>query len=640
MPEPRSLFGQALLERKHAPGLEFFREHLRARCEAIRTPGSRYHLDWRACELPIWKQRMGCRAIPAALEQFSFAAVLLDEAHAAHARDLFMTLVDRRIDEEMETLNPHGVLHKGWRHTPLDAGASSVALGLAFDALHPFLAAAERVKIGAWLRPFIEYLFEHAPDPDELKPEWNIASTATTGLALLALALHDAGLLDEARCERAQRMALHRAKVLLGRCVDAGGALFEGPCYGASALEYVAAYAYARARLGDRELLGHPAWALAVRGLVHELVPATGVPNHLNDCNEPHALPWLALAASSARDGLAQWLWQRMTNFPEAPRIQPDERDVWRAFETRYLLYCDPALKPVPPREAGLPLRMRFPERDLVDLRTGWDRDDAFLSFVCDHSPRGGHRQADRGHFAFHALGEAFAVDTGYGKVAVHGAGTLRMGALGEAHNLPLIHGEMQHEMPAPGGIRKLDLDAEIPRVEAEIGASWRSLNRFTRRLAWLPGAPGEAPFLLVADLAEWDAEGPVLTSWLLHTHARNSAEFDGPQAVLTGGNAGQRCLVRMLAPGIGHWRQEAFLGHPRLRYDRIAQPLLALVLLAPFKAGAEPPRVETHAEPEGCALRVRNGPHAYAAALALPGRSLEWNGMKTDGEFSVKIER
>ena len=349
-------------------------------------------------------------------------------------------------------------------------------------------------------------------------------------------------------------------------------------------------------------------------------------------------MPFLAQVAAVKRNGLAQWLWQSLTNFPAAPKLEPEKEAVWRAFATRYFLYYDPTVKPQAPQESGLPLRKHFPTRDLVDLRTGWKTDDTFLSFLCDHSPRGGHRQADRGHFSFFSLGESFAIDSGRGSVKLD-SGSLRMGAVGAAHNLPLIHGEMQHEMPAKGSLRSGDLNATVPVLEADIGASYRSLRSFKRRAAWLPGAAGEPAWVVIGDLAEWDFEGPALLSWLLHTDVGNRVETDGSRAVLTGARKGHRCLVQVAAAGPGAWRNDEFLGHPRLRYDWFFSPLQCLVLLAPFEKGQPCPVIEHAASADGCALRVQRGGRSYSILSATPKRTLTWGGHTTSAEFAVVAE-
>jgi hypothetical protein len=47
----------------------------------------------------------------------------------------------------------------------------------------------------------------------------------------------------------------------------------------------------------------------------------------------------------------------------------------------------------------------------------------------------------------------------------------LRLGALGEAHNLPLVHGEMQRRGPVTSdGIRRAELDAPLPYIESDCG--------------------------------------------------------------------------------------------------------------------------------------------------------------------------
>jgi len=325
--------------------------------------------------------------------------------------EIFRTVVEHRIVENAGGTN-YGRPYRTWRDNPLDTGVSAAGMAIGLDLLGPSLEEEEVARFGEYLVPFVDRILEDPPDPQEEKPDWNIAAIGLVGAALLALVLRARGILDQERFARALEGGRRRALLFLEKGHDGQGAFFEGPAYGSATVHYLAPLAFALARGDDRELVEHPGLARLVEGMAYEIIPGTGGLNPLNDCGDAVNVSWMSLVAAEQQSGLAQWTWQRVQGVAIDEEI-PDGFD-WTDVVVRYLLYYDPSVEPVAPEVAGLPRVKQFENRGLVDVRGGWEEEDFFLSFICDVFPAGGHRQADRNHFALHALGESFAVDSGY----------------------------------------------------------------------------------------------------------------------------------------------------------------------------------------------------------------------------------
>ena len=633
---PDTLFYPTLQAQKDAadPLVCSMREYLREVCDKCLTPSAPEYIDYQERQSEWWTTRPGGRRLPGAIEQLAAGGILLGEGYTEATVAILRTIVEHRIVENCGGTN-YGRPYRTWRDNPLDAGASSGMLAIGLDLLRPSLSPDELARFGTYLVPFVDYILENPPDPEERRPDWNIALIGLVGTGLLALVLRSMGVLEEDRFERALERGRHRALLFLEKGHDGQGAFFEGPAYGSASVHNLCPLAFALARCGDRELVEHPGLARMVESLAHEIIPGTGTLNPLNDCGDTVNVSWLPLVAAQQQSGLAQWVWQTVQDLPSDSSV-PAGFD-WSDAVTRYLLYYDPAIEPVSPERTGLPRVEHFQQRGLVDIRSGWGEEDFFLSFLCDVFPAGGHRQADRGHFSLHALGESFAIDSGYALERLPDTTeVLRLGAMGEAHNLPLIHGEMQRRgQVSSDGIRRAELALPTPYIEAEAGESYASARRFTRRMVCLPGSD-DAPFCaMVADLLTFElSEQRPMLSWLLHTRAGNRVQLERDHLTIFGDHQGNCCHVHMVTPWPGRWKEETFFDHPRLRYDWFWEPLLCLVALIPRRQGESSPEIRTWGEAEGCALYLSIGDTLCTVLCAAPDQVIRFNGIETDAEF------
>ena len=448
-------------------------DHLRQRCEGIVTAGDDDYIDHVERAASWWTTRPGGRLLPAAIEHLAAGGLALgEERYTQAAIDILRTVVEQRIVENCGGTN-YGRPYHTWRDNPLDTGASSLGLAIGLDLLGPSLDDDEATNIGTYLVPFVDAILDDPPDPEEQRLDWNIALIAYVGTAMLAVVLHRLGVLDDKGCRRSVDAGRHRARLFLDKGHDGDGAFFEGPAYGSASIDYLCPLAYALARDGDRELVEHDGLARIAEGLAYELVPGTGRLNPLNDCGDSVNVGWLTLVAAEQSNGLAQWVWQRVMGFDGTYglALETARHRLQSAHVPRLLIYLDANVKPTAPDEAGCQRVRHFRNRGLVDVRSGWAVDDFLLSFLCDVFPAGGHRQADRGQFSLHALGESFAIDSGYGlEPLADTTEVLRLGALGEAHNLALVHGNMQQRGAGDGdGLITTRIDGRIGYLEAEL---------------------------------------------------------------------------------------------------------------------------------------------------------------------------
>ena len=630
-----SLFKPALeaaaSRQKGDPVAETMRGRLRARCEGHLTPGSEEFIDYEERRSEFWTRRAGGRIIPRSLEHLAFGHYLFDDPrYGQAARAILLTVVDHRIAENAGGTN-YGRPYRTWRDNVMDAGAACLLTALAYDLLRPILSDEERDRTGRYLAPFVDHVLENETDKEIVRPDHNMPLIGVSGVGLLAMVLHDAGVVDASLRDRAVNRAKVRCTAFLERGHDGDGAFFEGPDYGTATLKYMTPLTWALAGQGDRDLMDHPGWDRIVEGLLHELIPGTGRINPLNDCGDVQSVDWLALLASDRRDGRPQWLWQSLVD-PNAGRQEGGEL-LW----TRYLLYYDPAVKPAPP-DGGTPRAKHFRGRGLVDLRTGWGQEEAFVSFLCDPTIPGGHRQADRNHFSFHALGESFAVDSGYALERLPDTTeVLRLGATGGAHSVPLVHGAMQRSGVVGKGLQQVRLDGWASYVEGEAGEGYAETERFTRRLVHLPDPSGKGPgCLVVGDLLTLKEPRTTQFTWLLHTAAENRVEMTRDAVTLIGGRMGHRCLVQIVTPWPGRWAIETFLDHPRLRYDWFRNALQALVVLIPYRHTEAPPEVTPFVSAEGIGLKVVRDGRMDVLLSAEAGQTVAWEGAVTDAAFVV----
>jgi hypothetical protein len=218
------------------------------------------------------------------------------------------------------------------------------------------------------------------------------------------------------------------------------------------------------------------------------------------------------------------------------------------------LLWFDPDLEPLAPREAEIGLSRLF-ERGQVSIRDGWDEHDSLVTVTCGRGIQGIWNQADEGSFTFYARGEAFAIDPGAHR------------GRSEDHNLVLIDGHGQGTEGGPravqGRIEYFEDRGEVVYVIADATEAYRSAQPMQRARRQLVFGRGPRPYLLVVDDIQRDDEAREYT-WLLHTAAGNTVNIDGGRAEIVGRQRQAVMQVHFLWPQQGLEVDQVTSSEPR----------------------------------------------------------------------------
>ncbi len=579
-------------------------ENLLERARLYLTPGSDTHFDYPGRAESFWLTRQGGHQSLCTVETLAVAwRVTGEERYREAVLRILMTIVDEDFAFRCAGTN-YGSPYNTWCDQILDAGLAATSITLSLELLHDILSEDQRRRLDRYFVRIVDYLLEKrqtsCKGPDFPNPASNFPAIGYSGLGALALALGD--VLSSERREVAVEYAEKRTMVFLEKCHDGDGAPWEGAGYCSATLSSILPFALSMAARGQRHLIDHAGWGKVASGTLSEMIPATGTINPLNDANdEHHSTSWLfaisslqkesSPAAAAACGALARKMMRLDT---QSPRFAP--LDATSHATAHCLIFYDPAAPTALPQGNRAPRCRYFRGRGLVDIRTGWERDDYFVSFICDGSEPQGHAQADRGHFAFHALGESFAIDSGYAMEKIEGSTeVIRWGGTGGAHNLPLINGQMQ-QMGARAHTRMLhvELDEWAQYASCQAPDAYTNVTEFMRRIVFVPPADGATGYLVVADRVVTEGISGAVLSWLLHTGAKNAIEILSPTAVrLTGHRRGAHCDIHIAADWFGRWKQEQWLDHPRLRFDIQKTAASPILLMLPFAPDVDAPRVE-----------------------------------------------
>ncbi|MCL4236252.1 MAG: heparinase II/III family protein, partial [Deltaproteobacteria bacterium] len=225
----------------------------------------------------------------------------------------------------------------------------------------------------------------------------------------------------------------------------------------------------------------------------------TGWAAPIDDSN--HSCGYHGLAAALTDDPHAAYLFE----------TSPECRHASGGLEVELFAYADA----IPVAEAPTSPSICLPEAGQAVLRTGWGADDAFALVQGEHGRARvhgfGHEQTDATSFIWHALGETFAMDSGY-----IGFRDRDLVAHAANHNVILVDG-----VGAPEGVRGVGVDVDAfldgfydtPEIrQVRVRAHYRGTD-FERRVGLVPGA-----FFYVLDriTANWART----FTWLFHANA------------------------------------------------------------------------------------------------------------------------
>jgi len=560
-------------------------EHMIAGVEQYLDPAAYAYLDWEEREKTLWHSREGIFKWPIAIEALSFVyAITGERRYAEFGRDVVFTIIRHRLDDggsgqTGDTGGAESDDYPGWRRNPThDFGKYSYSLGLFYDLCYDVLTADER-------REFVAHAEECLQIAKDLWPQVirhshnNRGSRCAMGNGMLALAVH--GEADEQIVIDSVYMMLQTMETYACFSFGMDGAPFEGLMYGSSAA-WLIPIGRALARRGLRDYSRHWTIPLKVDYALYTLLPAHDGFAPIGDAYATwNGMLGLEVCAVTG-DPVARWLWE------EVQKCQGDRaRSKWSwqfLGHTEYYLY-DPTVEPKHPACAGYPLAKHFRDRGLVSMLSGWEKDDALVTFFSGRQQWACHRQEDQHTFTFSALGERFAWDAGYGDNDYPMADAPTRAT--EGHCGILIDGQGQFGFDAErwprGHIVDFRNDPEWAYVLGDARRCYGidgSIERADRHLFF---RRGPFPYLVVLDdIVVGDGEKHTF-EWLLVTVPENRiepGETDGAFLV-----HGERHSIQLTAAGTRSLgcAQDEFGALPRLRISQPGHAARFAVLLLPL---------------------------------------------------------
>lgn len=556
-------------------------ERLRQEARAYLCTGGAKWIDWQARRRPhLWNTRGAHWKFAAALDCLAWTW-RFDGARACAvaARGILLALARSRHGWKPLGCN-YGNPYQGWLNDNLlDLGHATQMPAIAYDAVRPLMTARERAEIAAYYEPFFYRALSHRYY-GIAHPGHNFAPVGFGGAGLLALALWE-DVPPERRAVLGDVLAWAEAyaRFTLDTVGGSDGAAVEGSGYGSASLRYLALFAEGLRRRSGRDLFAHPGWGRFARYLALETLPGGGAFNNFNDNHYQTHVGFWPLVARRSGAAVADWVWLHHDGLPRRPS--------WAATQAGWsdrpyaLLFREPAHDGFRPEAMGIRPVHTFKDQHHWVARTGWGTDDLHVSFQCTRGRPGGHSQQDRLNFTVYALGERFAIDSGYGMVPIPGSTEVRrLGKLAESHNQVLVDGRGQRDTIAPDAgriVRTGTRGVWAWAVGDAIGA-YEGL-RLVRR-AILVRRTAAAPVVVVFDRIVPAKAGRHRFDWLLQTAPGNRVvpERNGCFAIQARRATLHGCQV---SNGRSALAQDVWLEHPRLRLVAEGREYLAVTVFA-----------------------------------------------------------
>ncbi len=282
------------------------------------------------------------------------------------------------------------------------------------------------------------------------------------------------------------------------------------------------------------------------------------------------------------------WLWEHVTGRLTDPSdVFGDGRNAAQPILNYTILWH--ALGP----------SKHFSRRGLVDMRSGWGKEDCLLSFTAGGNPEYGHGQYDTNHFSLYRGASALAGDSGYG------------GGQTEDHNGILFDGKGQQMKATEGRIIAYEPGEPASYACGRGGDLYynKALKKFDRHVQFVHDKT--RPYAVIYD--ELEADGAEHTyTWIMQ--GINATEFmisgkgmgfdlSGEFPVITDETTNWQMQVVLFASekpvfttdiNETKWSATAnIVEHPRLRAEvTTAQQPDFLAFLYPCRPGAPQPTV------------------------------------------------
>jgi hypothetical protein len=585
LPHPSLIVDAPELEAQRAklgdPAADKIFTRLQADVEQVMDPDYKDYLDHDTLRHTLWRSREGAFKVPSTVEGLSFVyGVTGDRRYADFAKAVVFAVIRNGLADggSGKTGDIGGgefEHYKGWRRSPdHDFGKLSHALAVFYDLCYDTLTADER-------REFISYAEECLTIAYDIRAlivrhnHNNRGSRCAMGNGLLALAVH--GEVDFDLVRWIVHLAIEAAEAYAYFAYGIDGAPFEGQMYGGDP-HMLYTFGRALARRGSRDFSKH--WNIREihLHLLYTALPTRDAVAPIGDCHEEcRAVGSLAVAAVTGNP-VARWVYDALYDEEEFTAYGP--------YVSFY--YFDPAITPVSPADAGLPLSRHFRERGLVCLKSGWEEEDALVTFFSGRQQWACHRQDDQNSFIFFALGERFAWDGGYGSDT--GVGADHQFRRTEVHNSILIDGDGQngydHSRWSRGMIANF-------RDEDDHAHALGDASRCYGINGWIERANRHIyfkrrPFVYLVVLDEVVVDGtPHDVTWNFVTSPDNRIDAETPLDIIV---HGARAKMRLLIVADGDARSEIDrVGlMPRYQATRHDSRVRFAALLLPLAEGIE----------------------------------------------------
>lgn len=425
----------------------------------------------------------------------------------------------------------------------LSVGDGGHAFAMAYDWLYAYLTDEQRVLLRSKVEEFGAWLYDFSLPQKARRDPMNPTDLSCNHNPVVNGALGLCGLVLGDKPEWVE-LATKYVRGYYKYSRDDTGYNYEGLgyyCYGAWGADI---YSWALKRSGGGDLLAEdPKNKLVPRYFLYQIAPWGGECVTMNDSNQPDGAGAMMYTIADNKDGVGLWTWLRLWG-PEGTKTYSDGPGI--ASLAYALIFADPALKPVHPAEAKMPLNFVF-SGGRGSFRSSWTDDLAGMAtFTCGFDQHRGHNHKDENSFTFFARGETFVIDPGYQPYDTH------------SHNTVLVDGQLQHRTGS-----QYDVNGRMIGSK-DFGEAWSisgdakdafapdvGLAKAVRHLLFVKA---DSPYLVIADDYQKKDAAEGQYTWLLHTDPRNSFKIGSKpgEATIVGSRRKAICRVQFLHPAEG----------------------------------------------------------------------------------------
>lgn len=520
-------------------------------------------------------------------------------------RDASIEFVDSLLVEfPVSLLTDSTAASSGVEINPHGASELIKPLAIAYDLLRGEMDPSSHRALAKRLSEYIEVQLQrtrssiaiHGPGRSQSNwwvPYHNWTAMVCGSMGLAALAIE--GDLDDFDPMPFLWTAYSSLQMWLDKSFEPEGAYLEGNHYTKLGLGYAVPFFEALALRGGPNLLQHPHLTKSLHYVASELLPEPS-PMRLNAWNRSNysALRWdyfTLVLARALQQPVGLWIWENAT---ETNRLHP-----------LGVFYYPFELEAETPKKAGVDKEIFFLRRGLVNLRSGWDRDDFFFAFSAGPLFPTTHGQSDENTFHLYAYGSLFAVDSGSGGYGTDTKSGILINGRGQAPS----GGSRSVDgfIPAFGqgpGYSYIMGDAKSAYDQNNHGQPGVGVGRADRHVLYVKGnvdsnspmkeAP---PYVVIFDDIQHNKDVNTYT-WLLQSASGNFYDLagiadadvssDGLSISVWGANGEANMDVHFFNPVEFEVKADRILGNQRLNVSTDAINPYFLSLLFPYRMAWE----------------------------------------------------